>query len=255
MTARSTSPLTLGLGILGLGIALTWSSPTLAFIRGDANDDGAVDVSDAVNVLSALFIPGTPPLVCADAGDVNDDGAADVSDAIYLLSHLFIPGSPPPPAPFPDDGPDPTIDSLGGMCGGGPVPGDFFTIAQGSGLGAPDGDQLITTEDDWTTFWALHDISSPPPVVDFTTDVVIVAVRSYPNGNHCIGFESGMDDGAVLTMELVHQIGNNPPCLIPLFGSRHYHFVRWEGGQGGSDVLNVNQTDRPDQCMVPCPTL
>lgn len=254
MTARSTSPLTFGMAILGLGVTLAWVSPAAAFIRGDANDDGAVDVSDAVNLLSALFVPGTPALVCADAGDVNDDGALDVSDAIYLLSHLFVPGSPTPPAPFPDDGTDPTMDPLGGMCGGGPVPGGFFTIAQGSGTGAPDGDQLIATEDDWTIFWAMHDVSAPP-VIDFTTDVVIVAVRSYPNGNHCIGFASGVDDGATLQMQLTHHIGNNPPCLIPIFGSSHYHFVRWEGGQGGSDLLNVTQTDIPGQCMVPCPTL
>jgi hypothetical protein len=45
---------------------------------------------------------------------LNDDGVVDVSDAIYLLRFLFIGGDHgPPPAPFPHAGPDPTPDALG----------------------------------------------------------------------------------------------------------------------------------------------
>ena len=43
--------------------------------------------------------------------DVDDDGDILLTDAIFLLSYLFISGSPPP-APFPAAGIDPTEDQL-----------------------------------------------------------------------------------------------------------------------------------------------
>ena len=46
-----------------------------------------------------------------DAADANDDGSIDIADAIYLLSYLFGGGDQPPP-PFPDPGIDPTPDTL-----------------------------------------------------------------------------------------------------------------------------------------------
>lgn len=82
------------------------------FRRGDANDDGVVDIGDAIRVLHQLFVPGQPGRICEDASDVNDDSAADISDAVHLLSYLFTSG-PAIPAPFPDCGTDPTLDSLG----------------------------------------------------------------------------------------------------------------------------------------------
>ncbi|MFQ5654462.1 MAG: FG-GAP-like repeat-containing protein [Planctomycetota bacterium] len=81
------------------------------FIRGDANRDQLVDVSDPVTILIYLFASGS--LECEDAADVNDSGSIDIGDAISLLTHLFVGGGPPPPAPFPDPGPDPTPDNLG----------------------------------------------------------------------------------------------------------------------------------------------
>lgn len=48
--------------------------------------------------------PGTPGTPC-DNGDVNADGNLDISDAVYLLSHLFLGG--PEPVPFPCDPCDP----------------------------------------------------------------------------------------------------------------------------------------------------
>jgi hypothetical protein len=88
------------------------------FLRGDANGDGRVDISDPVATLLALFLGG-PGLQCADAGDANDDGAIDVADAIFGLNALFT-GGRPPPEPFPDCGEDPTADGLG--CAGGGCP-------------------------------------------------------------------------------------------------------------------------------------
>lgn len=94
----------------------TGSTP---FVRGDANIDGAIDVSDALTQLASLFVPGTPALPCADAADTNDDGQTDVSDVIATLSYLFVPGSPPPPAPD-ACGIDPTADPL--LCTDGGCP-------------------------------------------------------------------------------------------------------------------------------------
>jgi hypothetical protein len=59
-----------------------------AFLRGDANLDGKLDLSDAVHTLSALFL-GAGPLACEDAADANDDGQLDISDPITILSFLF----------------------------------------------------------------------------------------------------------------------------------------------------------------------
>lgn len=80
------------------------------FIRGDANGDGEVDISDVVRILLHLFQGGIR-LEVPDAADVNDDGEINITDSIYLLQFLFK-GGPPPPAPFLDPGVDPTPDPL-----------------------------------------------------------------------------------------------------------------------------------------------
>jgi len=79
------------------------------FIRGDTNDDGAFDISDAIVILGYIF-NGTP-VTCLDALDENDDGSIEISDAIYHFSALFV-GGPPPSAPWGQCGLDPTEDSL-----------------------------------------------------------------------------------------------------------------------------------------------
>ena len=85
--------------------------PGLDFSRGDTNDDSLVNIADAVFLLNALFIPGSPQLSCDDSGDVNDDGGKNIADAVWLLNWLFVPGSPLPMDPV-DCGLDPTADSL-----------------------------------------------------------------------------------------------------------------------------------------------
>ena len=80
------------------------------FVRGDANLDRQVDLTDAVKILEYLFRRALF-LGCFDAADLNDDGVIDVSDPVYLLGYLFL-GEPEPPAPFPDCEADPTEDSL-----------------------------------------------------------------------------------------------------------------------------------------------
>lgn len=82
------------------------------FKRGDANDDGGFDISDAIFTLASLFTPGAPQPNCADAGDANDDENFDISDAIFTLAALFTPGAPLPSAPGAVCGVDPAGDSL-----------------------------------------------------------------------------------------------------------------------------------------------
>jgi len=86
---------------------------SVGFIRGEANGDGAMDITDAVFVLSYLFLGGTQPS-CMDAADSNDDGTVDIADPTAILSTLFLGGSPLPP-PTVERGVDPTIDAL--SCG------------------------------------------------------------------------------------------------------------------------------------------
>ena len=79
------------------------SSPTLY-----VNEDGQIDISDAINIILYLFndpIEYKPQVL--DSADANDDGEIDLGDAVYLLAYLFANG-PPPPAPFPESGVDPT---------------------------------------------------------------------------------------------------------------------------------------------------
>ena len=43
--------------------------------------------------------------------DANDSGAVDLSDGVYSLNHLFT-GGPPPAEPYLDCGTDPTEDGV-----------------------------------------------------------------------------------------------------------------------------------------------
>jgi 7,8-dihydropterin-6-yl-methyl-4-(beta-D-ribofuranosyl)aminobenzene 5'-phosphate synthase len=70
-------------------------------IRGDAGEDGEVDLTDAIRLLGGLFAGGPWPLSPV-AADANGDGSADIADPIYLLQYLFA-GGPRPPAPFPEE--------------------------------------------------------------------------------------------------------------------------------------------------------
>ncbi|MBN1442732.1 MAG: matrixin family metalloprotease, partial [Planctomycetes bacterium] len=80
------------------------------FIRGDADSNLKVELTDPIFHLSALF-QGGPPTQCGDAADSNDDGELDISDAVFTLLYLFS-GGPPPPPPYPGLGVDPTADDI-----------------------------------------------------------------------------------------------------------------------------------------------
>ena len=83
--------------------ALPLVKPAVLFRRGDCNDDGKVNISDAVWILNWLFRGGAEP-GCAAAANANGDGEVSLSDPVALLSYLFLAG-PEIPAPFPECGP------------------------------------------------------------------------------------------------------------------------------------------------------
>ena len=74
-------------------------------LPGDANEDGVLDLSDAISLLRILFLLGDGELPCGadeitDPGarellDVNGDLGVDLTDAISLLLYLFQGGAPP----------------------------------------------------------------------------------------------------------------------------------------------------------------
>ncbi len=80
-----------------------------AFIRGDVNVDGRIDLADPVMLLQWLFVG--PLLPCEDSADFDDNGILDISDGIQSLMFLFVQG-PTPAFPFPVAGGDMTSDVL-----------------------------------------------------------------------------------------------------------------------------------------------
>ena len=85
-------------------------TPQQKLIRGDANDDGAVDFVDALLILEVLFEEGDSPL-CPETFDVTANGSTNIADAVALLAYVFL-GGAPPEAPFPDCG----FAAVGSSC-------------------------------------------------------------------------------------------------------------------------------------------
>ncbi len=81
-----------------------------AFLRGDVEENRRLNISDAIAILSYLFLGWDAP-ACPKAADVDDSGRLDITDAIALLNYLFLSG-PELPMPFPLPGWDPTEDGL-----------------------------------------------------------------------------------------------------------------------------------------------
>jgi hypothetical protein len=61
---------------------------------GDANDDGTVNISDAVYIIDYIFVGGNPPVLYYLA-DVNLDGKINLTDVIYLVNYIFRGGPEP----------------------------------------------------------------------------------------------------------------------------------------------------------------
>jgi len=64
------------------------------YIAGDANDDGNVNVGDAVFIITYVFRSGPAPNH-PEAADANCDGSINVGDAVYIINYIFRGGPPP----------------------------------------------------------------------------------------------------------------------------------------------------------------
>jgi len=76
--------------------------PVDNFMRCEANNDGKLDLSDAVWILNELFLGGQAA-ACPIARDCDGDEDINISDAIFALTFLFNGGIRPSP-PFPGCG-------------------------------------------------------------------------------------------------------------------------------------------------------
>ncbi len=65
--------------------------------RGDANNDGQVNISDAITILNFIFNSGEGPQPQLGTGEVNCTGNLNISDAVYLIDYIFAGGAPPMP--------------------------------------------------------------------------------------------------------------------------------------------------------------
>jgi hypothetical protein len=84
------------------------------FVRGDANNDGLVNVADIVFDLQYLFLDGPEP-VCGDAADFDNDGLVNITDPVFMTLYIFVSGIAPP-SPFPECGLEPIPDEDGFDC-------------------------------------------------------------------------------------------------------------------------------------------
>ena len=91
--------------------------PFTGFLRGDVNDSGALEVTDAINFLTWMFLGGPAP-GCMDAADADNNGTLGLSDGINILTFLFGGGDALPEGGLLGDGcaPDPEGEDDGLLC-------------------------------------------------------------------------------------------------------------------------------------------
>ena len=82
----------------------TWvidpSRPDYGFLRGDVNRDGSVSIADFVFLRRYLYLDAPEP-VCLDAADANDDGKVNLADAIAVVHAIVDNVILPEPYPLP----------------------------------------------------------------------------------------------------------------------------------------------------------
>ena len=110
------------LGIFFITLAIIVKSPRtmmreLLGMKVDRLKTFKYYVAQRLQALLGFLFRGAREPPCLSAADTNDDGRLNIADAIRLLSYLFAAGDTPLPEPFLDCGYDPTDDDL--FCAGG----------------------------------------------------------------------------------------------------------------------------------------
>lgn len=98
------------IGVVSYGRERVTVDPSAPFQRGDVDGNGNVTFPDVVGLLRFLFASGSAP-ACQKSADSDDDGRVNVADAIWILLHLFA-GRESLPPPFGSCGFDTTQDDL-----------------------------------------------------------------------------------------------------------------------------------------------
>lgn len=65
-----------------------------AFVEGDANGDGNVNLGDASHLINYIFYDGSAPEPL-EAGDANCDGSTNLGDAGHIINYIFYDGPAP----------------------------------------------------------------------------------------------------------------------------------------------------------------
>jgi parallel beta-helix repeat protein len=68
--------------------------PLISIQCGDANYDGAVDIDDAVFLVSYIFAGGPEPTPY-ESGDADCSGEIDIDDVVWLIAYIFSGGNAP----------------------------------------------------------------------------------------------------------------------------------------------------------------
>ena len=84
------------------------------FLRGDVDQSGDLQLTDAVAIFSYLFLGDREP-ACLAAADLGGTGEINLTAGVYLLQFLFI-GGQAPPAPFPQCDRSSSATDLGLGC-------------------------------------------------------------------------------------------------------------------------------------------
>lgn len=67
----------------------------LSVVRGDVDNNGVVNISDATYLVSYVMSGGPAPVPTLGTGDVDCNGIVNISDAVYIIAYIFGGGQPP----------------------------------------------------------------------------------------------------------------------------------------------------------------
>ncbi|NMC43327.1 MAG: hypothetical protein GYA46_05355, partial [candidate division Zixibacteria bacterium] len=89
-----TNAITAGKAFITAHAGMGCGSTSCCDVAGDANNDGKVNVGDAVYIITYVFRGGPAP-ICMQEGDANGDGKVNVGDAVYIITFVFRGGPAP----------------------------------------------------------------------------------------------------------------------------------------------------------------